>query len=86
MSAIANTTTKLVKKARAKIAALYLVITDGKEIGLLEKYKNTKTETHPWKAFLGVGENAQYLGAIYGPAGKQRATNWILQEAGLIEK
>lgn len=34
-------------------------------IGALEKYPDTRTEFHPYKAFLGVGVNRRYLGSFY---------------------
>ena len=47
-----------------------------KEVGLLEKYPNTKTEQHPWKAFLGIGRFCKYLGSY--PV-KQDALDYILR-------
>lgn len=52
----------------------YLVMRPGGAIvGMLEKYKNTRTEIHPWKAFLGVGGGQTFLGAFYADAGGKRA-------------
>jgi hypothetical protein len=53
----------------------YLVCRGPKDspLGLIEKERNTKTETFPWKAFAGVGYACAYIGAFYGPSGKQRA-------------
>jgi hypothetical protein len=68
-----------VRKAGTGTAALFIVKNEaGKVIGLLEKYRDTRHETHPWKAFIGVGMNAKYLGAHYGPTGKKDALNAVL--------
>jgi hypothetical protein len=66
-------TTKEIRPATQGRAALHVVLEGDREVGLLEKYKNTKTETHPWKAFKGIGEACQYLGAFYGRSGKADA-------------
>lgn len=57
-----------------------LVTRNGRAIGLLEKYRNTASETHPWKAFWylvlpGSGRHAEteYLGAFYRAEGGKRA-------------
>lgn len=60
------TSLRQIQKVSARIPARFVVIRDGREIGTLEKYKNTRTDTHPWKAFAPVGVNAQFLGAFYG--------------------
>ena len=55
----------------------YRVFRDNVFLGFLEKYRNTQTETHPWKAFAPrfvPGQHPQfgtYLGAFY--AGKNAA-------------
>lgn len=59
-------------------SAQALVIRDGKAIGLLEKYRNTASETHPWKAFFysvppGPNVKTEYLGAFYAAQGGKRA-------------
>jgi hypothetical protein len=36
-------------------------------LGMLEKYKNTKSDYHPWKAWVGHGLTARFLGAFYEP-------------------
>lgn len=58
--------------------ARQLVTRDGVAIGLLEKFRNTASETHPWKAFFYVvppGPKVQiaYLGAFYRAEGGKRA-------------
>jgi hypothetical protein len=57
--------TEQVREATAHSAALFLVKADGRVVGMIEKYRNTRTEIHPWKAFSGVGMTAQYIGAFY---------------------
>jgi hypothetical protein len=56
-------------KGTAGQASVYLVKIgpggDEKIIGMLEKYPNTRTEKHPWKAFKGWGASREFLGAFY---------------------
>ena len=70
-------TTEQVIKSVNGCAALWLVKEDGKVIGMLEKYPDTKEETHPWKSFLGVGFKSRFLSASYGRDGKYRAVRNI---------
>ena len=67
--------TELVRKAGKGTAALYTVKKDGVIIGLLEKYNNTRTEQHPWKAFKGHGGGCcvKFLGAFYPAEGGKTA-------------
>ncbi len=58
--------------------ALYLVKNGDEIIGQMEKYRNTRYETHPWKAFLGTGHDREYVGAFYGKNGKDLALGFIL--------
>ena len=61
------TITKVFKAPKGS-ASLYLVKDDrGTPIGFLEKFRNTRTETHPWKAFRfeGYEDRNHYLGAFY---------------------
>jgi hypothetical protein len=54
-----------VEKAGKRRPALYLVKDGERIVGLLEKYRNTRTDTHPWKAFSGHGTSRRYIGAFY---------------------
>jgi hypothetical protein len=56
-------TTKIVRHAKGPVSALHLVKKDGKSVGLLEKYTNTRTTTNPWKVYLGIGHSSTYLGS-----------------------
>lgn len=38
---------------------------DAAILGMLEKYSNTRTDTHPWKAFAGWGANRVFLGTFW---------------------
>lgn len=55
----------------------HLVRRDGCPIGLLEKFRNTSMDTHPWKAFfyssLPPAAITEYLGAFYRWQGGKRA-------------
>jgi hypothetical protein len=55
-------------------------LVDGKEAGLITKYRNTRTEQHPWKAWLGVGESCRHHAAYY-PAGggREAALNAVVR-------
>jgi len=55
----------LIERGGEGRAAVHLVKVNGQVIGMLEKYPNTRTERHPWKAFAGYGRNRRFLGAFY---------------------
>ncbi len=62
----------------------YLVKVDGEIIGLLEKWKNTRTDKHPWKAFKGHGAACTFLKAFYPEeGGKDAAILAVVHAAGL---
>lgn len=72
------------RKASNGSPALYLIKVDGSEdkhiVGMLEKYTNTKTDTHPWKAFIGWGRDAQFSRSYYPEeGGKDAAIAMILR-------
>jgi hypothetical protein len=51
---------------------------------MLEKYRNTRTESHPWKAFQSFGAQREFLGAFYPADGGQKtalAKIWAAQLA-----
>lgn len=56
---------KLVKVNTLNFDSMKAVVADGKEIGFITKYKNTRTETHPWKAYSGKGETNKFLGTTF---------------------
>jgi len=62
----------------------YLVKVDGNIIGLLEKWNNTKTEKHPWKAFKGHGKACSFLRSFYpNEGGKDAAIMAVVHAAGM---
>ena len=62
----------------------YLVRVGNTVVGLLEKFKDTRTEKNPWKAFKGYGQECTYIGAFYKKdGGKQGAILAVLHAAGL---
>jgi hypothetical protein len=79
-----RTVIKQTRKARTGVPAQYLIVTDGEDLGLLEKFRNTRADIHPWKAFHGIGGACRYLGAFYGIAGRIQARNAVLIAAGLL--
>jgi hypothetical protein len=76
-----------ISKAKPNHAAVYLVkrAAGGDEmiIGMLEKYNNTRSETHPWKAWLGFGATRQYLGAFYAEEGGREAALSAIERASV---
>lgn len=56
---------------------VYLLYEGEEIVGMLEKFRDTRTEHHPWKAFLGWGMSRRYLGAFYA----ERA-GWPAQPGG----
>jgi len=54
-----------------------LVIRGKNVIGVLTKYRNTQFETHPYKAYRGIGNASTYLGSFYGLKGRRTALEAI---------
>lgn len=68
-----------VRAMKSETPGVWLVKQDGNVVGLLEKYLDTRTDKHPWKAFRGTGVAATFLGAWYPSEGGQlEAINAIL--------
>lgn len=72
---------------------MYAVVPAGEDpspenaVGVLTKFKDTRTEKHPWKAFVGVGERIRHIGAFYPEDGvKEAALEAVLASAGIVEK
>lgn len=59
--------TKRIPKAAGKnsIEGLEVVILNGREVGFVTKFRDTRTDHNPYKAFVGIGEKAQYLGSFW---------------------
>lgn len=71
----------LVELKKIKISGAgmaFAIVRDGEEIGFITKYRDTRTETHPWKAFVGIGEHSTFLGVAYGSDGKARAIQAVV--------
>lgn len=64
------TTERIKVRGRANVQ---LVRRNGVAIGYIEKLPNTRTEAHPWKAFVGVGMDARFIQAFYPEDGGQGA-------------
>lgn len=65
-----------IKPASAQgTAAVYLVrrAHSGAVVGMLEKFRDTRTDTHPWKAFAGYGEGRKFIGPFYKEDGGKEA-------------
>ena len=70
-----------VKKAGPSISSMWLVTVDGVRVGLVEKFHNSRTDTHPFKAFRYSSDGgARMIGVSYtkGTAGLNEAVNMIL--------
>ena len=52
---------------------MYVVKAEGREAGIVEKMRDDKHTTNPWKAFQGIGWANQYVGAFYAEDGGQEA-------------
>ena len=67
-------TTRLERSATSERPALHIVMFDGREVGMLEKYRDIpQKEWHPWKAYAGIGAMAQSVGAFYDEDGGKAA-------------
>lgn len=51
----------------------WLVLVDGKEVGTIEKAGNNKSTLNPYKAFKGIGFEAQIAGFFYD---QKEALKW----------
>lgn len=76
---------EMVRKAQGAQPALFLVKRDGFILGQLEKYRDTRSETHPWKAFVGTGMSCKYLGAFYGDNGPSGVVHHIDPKQAAID-
>lgn len=59
---------KLVRKPfgnTGKEIMLVMVSNRGIELGFLTRYRDTRTEKHPYKAFKGIGLKATFMGSFY---------------------
>lgn len=61
------------RKATTTREGLWVVEHNGREVGFIKRYANSKTYTHPWKAFRGIGFSAKFLGSFYAKEGGKRA-------------
>lgn len=60
----------------------YYVKRGGTVIGILEKWRDTRTCKHPWKAYGGAFPPFQFLGAFYAErGGRDAAISMILDNA-----
>ena len=74
----------------------FLVLIDGIEAGTISKYDNTRTETHPWKAWVFTGKldmpsqpagwvyEDMFLGSFYGSGGRADAINALSNSFSLL--
>ena len=60
--------------------SFYLVMVDGREVGALRKFRDTRSDTHPWQAFGVIPAGATgrdmirpYLGLFYKSDGYKGA-------------
>ena len=52
---------------------LWVVSRGGAEVGFVTKCARRKGESHPWKAFRGIGFAAEFLGSFYPREGGKNA-------------
>lgn len=75
----------LARRATRSKPAQYIVKVGGSPVGLVEKHKNSKTDKHPWKAFIGLGET-EFIGAFYpDQGGLKTAVDTVISHASEIE-
>jgi len=62
----------------------YMVVANEKTVGFISKYRDTRTETHPWKAFAArqVSPSSPLLSTdgfqtFYGPDAKKQAISFL---------
>jgi hypothetical protein len=70
-------TTEQVRKAEQKMPALHLVRRGADIIGMVEKYRDSRTDKHPHKAIMGTGCDASFVEAFYGKDGFADAVRTI---------
>lgn len=59
----------------------YAVVLDGREIGIITKYRDDRRTSNPWKAYRGIGFASQMIGAFYTlDGGKLAAISAVVQE------
>lgn len=78
---------KTVKRSSSSGETMYTVHhpKTHKIVGLLTKYANTRTDTHPWKAFKydgGGNKPHTMLGAYYGKEGRRKALGHLARHVG----
>lgn len=78
MTLPAGITTEQVRKAEQKMPALHLIRRGADIIGMVEKYRDSRTDKRPHKGFVGTGHNAIYVGAFYGSTSFLKAVRTIM--------
>lgn len=79
-------TVRKIDHISCKKEAWYLVEKDGKDIGMLVKWRDTRSDKHPWKALGPLPATPAtprpFLGAFYPEdGGREKATQAILDNA-----
>jgi len=60
-------TLEQVEEPKGQQAGLWLVKRGETILGMLSKFKDTRSYYHPWKAYAGHGMTAEFLGSFYQP-------------------
>ena len=68
-----NVAVRLERSAKQAESELWVVSRDGEAVGFVTKCARTRGESHPWKAFRGIGFAADYLGSFYPREGGKNA-------------
>jgi predicted Zn-ribbon and HTH transcriptional regulator len=63
------------KKAVDSKEIMYLVKKNGTDepIGFITKFKDTRTDTNPWKAYVDIGVNSKFIDSYYSEEGGKEA-------------
>ena len=80
-SAIGECVVKATRKAGQGMPGQWLVKCRGEEVGLIEQWAGSG---QPWMAYYPIGMLSRKVGSFSGAGARQRATNAVLQAAGLI--
>ena len=68
-----NVAVRLDRSQPACSGELWVVSNEGEEVGFVTKCRRTRGESHPWKAFRGIGFAAEFLGSFYPREGGKHA-------------
>lgn len=65
------------KQASLALPNLEIAIVDGREVGMIDKPRDSRSGKNAWRCYKGIGEGAKFLGHAWTKAGAKQcvATN-----------